>query len=237
MLPRLHVEHELPERAVQAGQVATQEGEARARQPRARVEIHAQRRGDVGMFARGEGEGARGAPARYFDIVRLVRAVGDVGRGQVGDDLQRGLHRGGEARLLGLQRAHAAFQRRHFGLQRVGAGHVLLRHRRANILGRGVAAGLRLLQFGLHAAQIAVDGQQALGHWRQAAARQCGVKGGGFVPDQANVMHGAAYAVCGAAVQARKPLPFRGGVGVGSVGIEPVCAINVCNVRVVRNVF
>ena len=88
MLARLHVEHELAERAVQPGHVTAQEGEARPRKPCAGFEIHAERWGKVGMFQRGKVERAWRAPPRDFDIVVLARASGHIVGGQVGNDRQ-----------------------------------------------------------------------------------------------------------------------------------------------------
>ena len=77
-LAHLVVEHELRDGAVEAGHTAAQESESRAAHLRGGLELHAQRRAEIGVFARGEVELRQVAPACLLDIVRLVRALGHI---------------------------------------------------------------------------------------------------------------------------------------------------------------
>ena len=63
MLGGLHVEHELRQRAVQARDAAAQEGEARPAEPRAGVEVQAQRRAQVDMVLGREVEARAACPS------------------------------------------------------------------------------------------------------------------------------------------------------------------------------
>ena len=98
---------------MQPRDVAAQEGEARARQLGAGLEIHSQRGADIGVFAGFEIEAALLAPLRQFDIVALVRAVGHILRGEVGQgrqqmvELDRSRNANREA-LAALRRAERA---------------------------------------------------------------------------------------------------------------------------------
>ncbi len=74
VLRRLHVEHELGERAMQARDRAAQEREARARELGAGLEVEAERRADVDVVARREIERARHCPTPHLDVRRLVGA-------------------------------------------------------------------------------------------------------------------------------------------------------------------
>ncbi|PAV67119.1 hypothetical protein WR25_21598 [Diploscapter pachys] len=175
----LVVEHELGERPVQPRHWPAQERKARARQIGARLEVHAQRRTDVGMLAWREVERARGSPAGLFDVAGLVLAVGDVRCGQIGDGGQRALEREACFGIGGLETGQRLFQRRDFGHERL----------RAHFL---VPAGLRVLGSGDRSAARVVQRDELGGLGGSAPAGEGGVEGGGIVPDGADVVHGAA---------------------------------------------
>ena len=59
----------MPERPLQPRHLTAQEGKSRTRNCRARFEIEAERRAEIGMFTRSEVEAARGAPTRDFEVV------------------------------------------------------------------------------------------------------------------------------------------------------------------------
>ena len=83
VLLRLHVEHELGERAMQPRDRPAQEREARARELDAGLEVEAERRADVDVIARREVELARRAPAPHLDVGVLVGADRHARVGQV----------------------------------------------------------------------------------------------------------------------------------------------------------
>ena len=87
------VEHELGDGAVQAGEVAAQHGEARARKFRARIEIQPDVF-EVGVFFWREVKDARRAPATHFEVVVFVFADGDAFVRRVGH--------GGQQRVQGV---------------------------------------------------------------------------------------------------------------------------------------
>ena len=88
VLARLHVEHELRERAVQPREAAAQEREARAGELGGGREVEqAERLAEVGVIRDREVERARRAPAAHLDVVvgrladrRRRRAGGSAGR-------------------------------------------------------------------------------------------------------------------------------------------------------------
>ena len=117
---------------MQAGHVAAQEGEARAGQPRSGFKIHAEGRGHVRVFARGEIEAARGAPAGNLDIILLARAIGHIVGGQVGDDFQRFFQLRRQFIGANFKRDHFTFQRRNFGLDCLSGVAITFGHGRAD---------------------------------------------------------------------------------------------------------
>ncbi len=141
MLLRLHVEHELRQCPMQACCRAAQEGEARAAQLGAGVEVDAERGADVGMVARREVEGPRRAVLADFGIGGLVGAHRHAVVRQVGQAHQQagdlGLHRLVACRRGGKLVAEAA----DFGHDR---GHVAtLGLELADLLAQGIAPGLQ----------------------------------------------------------------------------------------------
>jgi len=81
----VHVEHELPKRAVKAGQRPGQDGKARAGDIGSRVGVVAEAEREGVVFAWREVEGGRGAMGIDDDVGGLVEAVGNVGGGEVGE--------------------------------------------------------------------------------------------------------------------------------------------------------
>jgi hypothetical protein len=147
MLFGLHVEHELGERAVQTRRLAAQEGEARARQPRAGVEVHAERRAEIDMVARREAELTGCTPAADLDVRLLVDAERHAVVRQV-------RHRHQQRVELGLDHVEPLGRRlqlvadaAHFGHHRRAV--FTLRLQLADLLGQAVAPRLQLLGAGL----------------------------------------------------------------------------------------
>ncbi len=141
----LHIQHELRDRPLQPCHLPAQEGEARTRNLGSRLEIEAKRGAEVGMLLGREGELARGAPARDFDIARLVLAFRHLGGGQVGQAGKRVLQARGQLALFLFQRGQGLLQACDFRLERLGLLRCAATHRRADRLGGLVTAVLRLL--------------------------------------------------------------------------------------------
>ena len=90
VLAGLQIEHELAKRALEPGQLALQDDEARTGQLGRGLEIHqAQRLADLEMLLRREVERRRLAMAADFAIVVGIGAVRHVVERQIGDDGQR----------------------------------------------------------------------------------------------------------------------------------------------------
>ncbi len=126
MLCRLHIQHELRQRAVQTRDAATHECEARSAEQCAGVEVQAQRRAQVHMVLGCEVEGARAAPAAHFDVGVFVGAHRYAVMRQVRQAHQQLVQLGLDA----LQRGRALAQ------LRGDAGH--LGHRRGAVLALGL---------------------------------------------------------------------------------------------------
>ena len=155
MLLRLHVQHELRQRPVQARQRPLHDREARARELDAHVKVQAQRRADIDMVLGLKGKNGRRAPAAHLDVVGFAGAHGHAFVWQVG-------HRQQQALQLGLDLLQArsgllqlGFGRCHLGLGGLGTVLVALAHQHADLLGQLVAlrlqffgAGLQRLAFG-----------------------------------------------------------------------------------------
>ena len=108
MLGGVHVEHELDQGPVQAGQGTAQDDEARPGELGAGIEVHPTPLGaEVDVVLGHEGEARRFAPAPLLAVVRLVAAVRDIGMGQIGQT-QRDL---GDLVLDGRQRLFEALRR------------------------------------------------------------------------------------------------------------------------------
>ena len=101
MLCRLHIEHELGQRPVQARQRAFHDREARACELAAQFKVEAQRLSQIDMVFHLEGKGRRlaarpfkRAPFAQLDIADLADAVRHALMGQVGHGQQQRLHVG-----------------------------------------------------------------------------------------------------------------------------------------------
>ena len=121
VLARLQVEHELRRAPGCSRAIWPRRKVKRAPAfPRAGLEIHAQRRAEVGVFLRLEIEIARRAPARDLDIVGLVRAFGTSSAGRLGMAASSASSSSPSASLLVLERGHGLLELGDFGLERLG---------------------------------------------------------------------------------------------------------------------
>src|SRR5262249_60093366 len=103
---RMHIEHELPERALESREATLQNHEARARQLRGGLEIHLPERfAEIEMLLRREAIVALGAEAMVLDVAAGGLAVRHFGRGQrhVGNLRERVVERLGELLFLRLE--------------------------------------------------------------------------------------------------------------------------------------
>ncbi|MOA08529.1 hypothetical protein D3C78_1283030 [compost metagenome] len=152
---RLQVQHELRQRAVQAGNGAAHEREARARQLGGHVEIQAQRFADGDVVARLERKRGRVAvstrftrqPAADLDVVVSGFAQGHTGVRQVRHRHQQVVKRRLQGGQLFFQLLQANRHRLRF--RHDGAGVFALGLELTDLLGQRVAAGLQGLGFGL----------------------------------------------------------------------------------------
>jgi hypothetical protein len=154
VLLRLHVQHELRQRPVQACDRAAHEGEARARQLHAGVEVQADGLAQVHMVAgrkaqrrRAAAQATGRAPLADLHIARLVGAHRHALVGQVGHAQQQGAKfalddfqpRGG-AIELGLDRGHLG----HHGVHALALGLEA-----TDLLAQAVALALQVFGAGL----------------------------------------------------------------------------------------
>ena len=146
VLGGLHVQHELGQRAVQAGDGAAHEGKAGTCQLGTRVGIQAQRRAYIDMVFHFKVKLANAAPGAGHHVARLVCAHGHAVVRQVGQLQHHGVqvgHDGGGAQLTRLQLGFVGGYLGHHG---IGAFAFGFEH--ANGFGQAVAFGLQL--FGAH---------------------------------------------------------------------------------------
>ncbi len=149
------------------------------------------------MLLRLESELGLFADLAQFDIVVFIRARRDIGQRAVGDGREFALERENRRFFLGLDRSHAGFQLGDFLLQLVGKRAVLGLHRRADFLGRRVAALLCALRLGDGRAPGVVEldqpRQQGVGScFIGLAAQEIGAKRLRVFADRFDVVHGAA---------------------------------------------
>src|SRR5262249_21144794 len=86
VLGRVHIEHELPERALEPREAALQHHEARARQLRSGLEIHLpEPLAEIEMLLRREAVIALGTEAMMLDVAAWVLAVRHFGQRQIVD--------------------------------------------------------------------------------------------------------------------------------------------------------
>ncbi len=186
----VQVQHELGQGTVQAGDLAAQHGEARARQLGGGLGVQAAVAGaQLDVVQHREIEGARGAPARLLDVVVLVGA----GRHVIGRQVRDA---GGDGVDLLAQLVQGHFR----GLQLVGeGGHFGHDGRHVLALGLGLADGLgtavaQALQFlGPHLDALAIGLQGLQGRHVEleaAAGAQAFGEVGGLVAEQGWIKHG-----------------------------------------------
>ncbi len=191
---RLPVEHELAERPVQSRDAAAQEGEARARNVRADLEIEAQHRPDIGVFARLEIEVAFLAPGGKLDILVFARPIGHILGGDIGNACQQFVKLGADyTRLLFELGEGGRLEVAHLGLQPVGFFRVALAHRLSDRFRGGVAAVLRFLKLGQHRASAAVQVQYPGGDGLCPPAGEPRIEGFGLAADDGDIVHACAY--------------------------------------------
>ena len=148
MLQGVQVQHELRQRAVQAGNLTLHHHKTGTGELDAVLEVHALGRfTQIDVIAHWEAELARGAPAAYFHVVVLVAAHrGGVAR-QVGDGVGDGLDVGQQCLELDLAGLQLVVDLGHLGLER---SHIFAATGSlTDGLGAGVALGLQLLGTGL----------------------------------------------------------------------------------------
>ncbi len=161
VLLRVHVEHELGERAVQARHGALHQREARPADLRRGVEVEAAEFGaEVDMVLRGKAEFARRAPAPDFHVVGLRLAGRHALVRQVGnhrDESIDAVEEIGERLLVALQLVAEAGDFLHHG-----SGVLALGLQLADLFRQGVA--LRLQFLGTHLQALALIFQRLEGH-------------------------------------------------------------------------
>ena len=177
---------------MQPGDAAAQEGEACAGDIGTDLEIEAQHRADIGMFARLEVELALLAPGRQLDVFFLARALGHVVGGEVGNRGEHVVHLGAEHARVFLQPGQGGrLELGHLGLKPVGFLGIAAAHCLADRLGGGVAAVLRVLQFGQDGAAAGVEVEQTRGDRLCPATGERGVESFGLAADGGDVVHGS----------------------------------------------
>ncbi len=182
------VEHELRQRAVQAGDAALHDGKARAGQLGGDVEVQAERRADIDVVLDLEIEAARRADLAHFDVAGFVGADRHGFMRQVGN----GAHEFGHLRLHFVQARGRGLQfvadAADFGHH--GGGVLALALEDADLLGQGVALALQFLGAGLDLLALGFQGIEG-GDVEDELAR--GQAGGGAVDvlaEELNVDHG-----------------------------------------------
>ena len=156
MLLRLHIEHELRQRAMQAGDGPAHDGKARAGDFGARIKIQPQRRAQIDMvfglkaqWLRVAPQAALRRPAAQLDVGAFVRPHGHAGMRQIGHAGQNGFNlglQGFEAHFGGLQLLLDVAHLRHHG---ICPRMVALAFERADLLAQAVALGLQIFGAGL----------------------------------------------------------------------------------------
>ena len=189
---RVQVEHELFERAREAGERPLQHDEARARELGGDVEVHqAQRLAELEMLARlvHPSEFRPDAPAAHLDVAGLVLAVGNVVERQVGNFCERGLERRARLALDRLEFRHGRLEAGDLRLEVVRRLDVLARHGRADLLRSRVAALLGALQVENRQTPLLVERDQRFGARAEAAAGEAGVERLRIVAYRLDVVH------------------------------------------------
>ncbi len=107
MFGGVNVEHELGKGPMQAGDRPAQHGKTRTGDARSGLEVQPEVCPDIDVVAHREFKRARGAPSAQLDVLRLIRADGHVGRGQIGNGHEQSLQFG----LQGVEPGGVCFQR------------------------------------------------------------------------------------------------------------------------------
>ncbi len=188
----VQIKHELAERSLKPRERTFQNDETRAGQFRRCVEIHqAEVFADLEMLFRREAEFRLAADGAKFRVVVLVLAVGNIGRGDVGNLRKRGIERCDCAALFVLIGGERRFKVGHFLLQNRRPGAVAGLHCRADILGGGITALLSRLSLGNRGAALVVEHQQGRRLRLQPTPLQPGIESLGILANPFDVMHGA----------------------------------------------
>ena len=194
----MHVDEEVDERALHAGAHAAEQVEAGAGKLDAAVEVdHAELGAEVPVSLGLEVELARGAPAAHLGVVGVVLAVGhglvgDVGDG--GDEVEELLLNGG---ALLAQLGDALLVCGDLGLGGLGLVLLAVLHKKANLLGDGVAVGLELLDLGDDRATLLVQLEELLAVPVGILPGLAGlVHGVGVLADELDVEHMLSLLLC-----------------------------------------
>ena len=184
------VDHELRQGPVDAGDAARHHHEAGAAESRRCLEVHSgARAGDLEMLSGREAEGPRLAPAADLGVGILVRALGHVVEGQVGQFHQHVREPAVELGGVGAHRGDFVLFLRDGGAQALESGVVAARLGGAGLLGGLVLLGEGGLGRVDPGAALGVDLQESLRGGAVAAPGKGGVERVRIVADCANVVH------------------------------------------------
>ena len=187
------VEHELAQRPVHPCDAAAQERETRAGDFGCGLEVHAQRRADVGVLLGREIELRDVPPTADLDIACLIRAIGHIGGGQVGQGSQPFGQRSISYLGLLFQIGKARLERRQ---PRPSSASAVAASFCAIACPMSLDASLRracaCLRFVQRLPPAGIERQQLCGHRIEPLARQCSVKGFGVFADEFYIVHGPA---------------------------------------------
>ena len=187
VLFRVRVEHVLRQRAVQAGDAALHDGEARAGQLGGDFEVEPEFGADVDVILDFKIEGWRRADLAHFDVAALV----DADRHRRVRQVRHRCHEGGQLglhfrqrRLVGLE---LVAQASHFGHHGGGVFAFALEH--ADLLGQRVALALQVFGAGLDRLAFGFEGVEG-GHVEHIfAACQAGGDIVNVFAEKLNVYH------------------------------------------------
>jgi hypothetical protein len=186
------VQHELRERAVEAGDRAAEDDEAGAGEFGGGLEVHAGFDGrDVEMLERREVEDAGRTAAAQFDIVVLVGAVGDFRQRRIRQAEEDVGQAGVVATRVFLEACDLVFPRGHEGAKAVEFGVVAPGAGGADVLRGGIAFGQERFGCGDGATPGLVDGENLGRDAREPPAAHRGVERLRVLADRLDVMHGS----------------------------------------------
>ena len=213
MFARVQVEHELFERALEAGQRPFQYDETRARHFRGRVEIHeAQPLPDLEMLFgfKPFRKGRPGSVLANLDIVALVLAVRRIGERQIGNRGQFEIERGSSLPLRRLHLRHGRLEACDLGSKVVGRHRVLARQGHADLLRNRIAPLLRALERQDRRPALFIERDQRFRARSQAAAPHALIESFRILADRSDIVHDLTLG--GGARRRRRPL---------ELGLEP----------------